>query len=145
MESCGFSRRFWVILRGRHAERRAGRCESRPIVNGGGGTNVALSHGMNSAAPWTSNPADYSAAIVAASVHAGTYQRPVRRWVQTHQMALNQRPTAFVSVCLAVLNRTPKVVRDLEANLQRFFDETGWKPEESKVVAGALHCRLVTK
>jgi menaquinone-dependent protoporphyrinogen oxidase len=53
-------------------------------------------------------------------------------------MALNQRPTAFVSVCLAVLNRTPKVDRDLEANLQRFFDETGWKPEESKVVAGAL-------
>ena len=93
---------------------------------------------QNSAAPWTSDPADYSAVIVAASVHAGTYQRPVRRWVHTHYMALNQRPCAFISVCLAVLHRTPKVERDLEATLQRFFDETGWKPVESKIVAGAL-------
>ena len=93
---------------------------------------------QNSAAPWTSNPADYSAVIVAASVHAGTYQRAVRRWVQAHLVALNQRPCAFISVCLAVLNRTPTVERDLGAALQRFFDETGWKPAESKIVAGAL-------
>jgi menaquinone-dependent protoporphyrinogen oxidase len=99
------------------------------------GVSVSL---QNSAAPRTSNPADYSAVIVAASVHAGTYQRSVQRWVQTHHVALTQRPTAFVSVCLAVLNRTPKVERDLGANLQRFFDETGWKPLESKIVAGAL-------
>jgi menaquinone-dependent protoporphyrinogen oxidase len=93
---------------------------------------------QNSAAPRTSDPADYSAVIVAASVHAGTYQRSVQRWVQTHLVALSQRPSAFVSVCLAVLNRTPKVERDLGANLQRFFDETGWKPLEAKIVAGAL-------
>lgn len=93
---------------------------------------------QNSAAPWTSDPADYSAVIVAASVHAGTYQRPVRRWVHAHHLALNQRPCAFISVCLAVLNRTPKVERDLGAALQRFFEETGWKPAESKIVAGAL-------
>jgi menaquinone-dependent protoporphyrinogen oxidase len=99
------------------------------------GATVSL---QNSAAPWTSNPADYSAVIVAASVHAGTYQRPVQRWVQTHHVALNQRPCAFISVCLAVLNRTPKVERDLGATLQRFFDDTGWKPVESKIVAGAL-------
>lgn len=99
------------------------------------GVSVSLQH---SAAPWTSDPADYSAVIVAASVHAGTYQRSVRRWVSAHLMALNQRPSAFVSVCLAVLNRTPKVDRDLGATLQRFFDETTWQPKESKVVAGAL-------
>jgi menaquinone-dependent protoporphyrinogen IX oxidase len=97
---------------------------------------VSVSH---SAAPWTSNPADYSAVIVAASVQAGTYQRSVRRWVSTHLLALNQRPSALVSVCLAVLNRTPKVDWDLGATLQRFFDETMRKPNESKIVAGALH------
>ena len=91
------------------------------------GASVSLE---NSAAPWTSNPGDYSAVIVAASVHAGTYQRSVRRWVKTHLVALNQRPSAFVSVCLAVLNPTPKVERDLDATLQRFFGETGWKPGE---------------
>jgi menaquinone-dependent protoporphyrinogen oxidase len=99
------------------------------------GVSVSL---QNSAAPRTSNPADYPAVIVAASVHAGTYQRSVRRWVQAHHVALNERPSALVSVCLAVLNHGPKVERDLAANLQRFFDETGWKPLESKIVAGAL-------
>lgn len=68
----------------------------------------------------------------------GPNQRSVRRWVLAHLVALNQRPSAFVSVCLAVLNRTPKVDRDLGATLQRFFDETMWKPKESKVVAGTL-------
>lgn len=100
-----------------------------------GGAFVFL---QNSAAPWTSNPADYSAVIVAASVHAGTYQRSVRRWVSAHLVALTQRPSAFVSVWLAVLNRTPKVDPDLGATLQRFFDGTRWKPKESKIVAGAL-------
>jgi menaquinone-dependent protoporphyrinogen oxidase len=99
------------------------------------GASVSL---QNSAAPWTLDPAKYSAVIVAASVHAGTYQRSVRRWVKTHLMVLNQRPSVFLSVCLAVLDRTPKVERDLHENLQRFFDETGWKPVESKIVAGAL-------
>ena len=93
---------------------------------------------QNSAAPWTLDPAQFSAVIVAASVHAGTYQRSLRRWVKTHLVALNQRPSAFVSVCLAVLNRTPKVERDLDATLQRFFDDTGWRPMRSKIVAGAL-------
>jgi menaquinone-dependent protoporphyrinogen IX oxidase len=45
----------------------------------------------------------YSGVIVAASVHGGTYQRPVLRWVQQNREALAGRPTAFISVCLAVL------------------------------------------
>ena len=93
---------------------------------------------QNAAGAWTANPADFSAVIVAASVHAGTYQRSVRRWVKAHREALSQRPSGFVSVCLAILNPTPEVERDLKATLQRFFDETGWKPGESKIVAGAL-------
>ena len=32
-------------------------------------------------------PDDYAAVVVAASVHAGGYQRPVRRWVRTHAAA----------------------------------------------------------
>lgn len=83
-------------------------------------------------------PEDYAAVIVAASVHAGMYQRAVRRWVRAHAPALHARPTAFVSVCLAVLERTPDIDRQLGAIMTRFFRSTGWTPAESKVVAGAL-------
>ena len=87
---------------------------------------------------WDPDPQDYAAVIVAASVHAGGYQRPLRRWVRNHAEALRQRPTAFVSVCLAIVKPTPAVIRDLSAIMSRFFEAAGWTPKEAKSVAGAL-------
>jgi len=84
------------------------------------------------------DPKDYAAVIVAASIHAGGYQRRVRRWVRAHAAALHDRPNAFVSVCLAVVNRSPQVDRDLTAIMDRFIESTGWRPKEVKAVAGAL-------
>ncbi len=53
-------------------------------------------------------PHGYDAVIVAASVHAGTYQKQVRRWVRSHAQELNRKPTALVSVSLSVLQQDPK-------------------------------------
>lgn len=83
-------------------------------------------------------PGDYAAVIVAGSVHVGGYQRSVRRWVRAHREALADRPTAFVSVCLGVLEHNPHTDRELDRILTRFFDKTGWHPTMTKVVAGAL-------
>ena len=83
-------------------------------------------------------PEGYDAVIVAASVHAGGYQRRVRRWVRRHAHVLNHTPTAFVSVCLAVLQREPAVQREVTAILNRFFASTGWQPTIARNVAGAL-------
>jgi menaquinone-dependent protoporphyrinogen oxidase len=83
-------------------------------------------------------PDGYDAVVVAASVHAGRYQRAVRKWVKAHAAVLTRKPTAFVSVCLGVLQHDPKAERDLRAILDRFVSETGWKPAVSKFVAGAL-------
>ena len=81
----------------------------------------------------------YAAAVVAASVHAGGYQRDVKRWVQEHADALRDKPTAFVSVCLAVLQeQDPGVRQELQRILDRFFAATRWRPAETKIVAGAL-------
>src|SRR5207344_933045 len=63
---------------------------------------------------------------------------PVRRWVRSHAAALAGRSTAFVSVCLGVLQKTPAVDRELGAIMDRFFTATGWRPTETKIVAGAL-------
>jgi menaquinone-dependent protoporphyrinogen oxidase len=83
-------------------------------------------------------PKEYTAVIIAASVHVGGYQRAVRRWVKTHARALNEMPTAFVSVCLGVLERNLKTDQELSRIANGFFVATGWKPTNFKVVAGAL-------
>jgi menaquinone-dependent protoporphyrinogen oxidase len=83
-------------------------------------------------------PDEYTAVVVAASVHAGGYQRSVRRWVRVHARVLNEKPTAFVSVCLAVLQREPKVQEELNAIVARFLASTSWHPTTTTAVAGAL-------
>lgn len=84
------------------------------------------------------SPDGYDAVIVAASVHAGGYQRAVRRWVRAHAQVLNEKPTAFISVCLAVLQHEPKVEQELTAIIDRFLTSTAWRPAITKSVAGAL-------
>jgi menaquinone-dependent protoporphyrinogen oxidase len=83
-------------------------------------------------------PDDYSGIVIAASVHAGGYQRAVKRWVRTHAHDLDTKPTAFVSVCLAVLQKDAKVQRELKAIIEGFLTTTRWQPTTTKTVAGAL-------
>lgn len=84
------------------------------------------------------DPETYRVVVVAASVHVGGYQKSVRLWVRRHAASLAARPTAFVSVCLGVLQHDPKVDRDIDRIMEDFFTETGWRPTAPKVVAGAL-------
>lgn len=83
-------------------------------------------------------PDYYDGVMVAASIHAGGYQRAVRRWVQWHAAGLNDRPSAFVSVCLGVLEQRPEAQRAVREILERFLQRAGWRPEVTQTVAGAL-------
>ena len=83
-------------------------------------------------------PTDYDGVIVAASIQMGNYQRPVRRWVRMNAPVLNGRPSAFISVCLGVLEKRDETDRELRRILQRFLGTSGWQPSETKIVAGAL-------
>jgi menaquinone-dependent protoporphyrinogen oxidase len=83
-------------------------------------------------------PCFYAAVIVAASVHAGGYQKPVARWLRAHRFEFGNLPTAFVSVCLAVLSKQQKARDDARDIPRRFADGLGWQPTVIKVVAGAL-------
>jgi menaquinone-dependent protoporphyrinogen oxidase len=83
-------------------------------------------------------PDGYHGVIVAAPVRGGKYQKHVRRWVHAHAAVLNARTTAFVSVCLGVLQHDAIVDRALKTILSRFLEETGWQPTITKPVAGAL-------
>jgi menaquinone-dependent protoporphyrinogen oxidase len=88
--------------------------------------------------PASVRPQEYDGVIVAASVHSGGYQRDVKRWVAAHAAALNRCPSAFVSVCLGILEKNPAVQREVHAIAQRFLDRSGWHPTVIKPVAGAL-------
>jgi menaquinone-dependent protoporphyrinogen oxidase len=87
-------------------------------------------------------PDGYAGIVVAASLHGGKYQRSVRKWASRYAQTLNERPTAFLSVCLAVLQQEPRVQQELSAIIGRFLTGTGWRPTLTKPVAGALlYCR----
>jgi menaquinone-dependent protoporphyrinogen oxidase len=83
-------------------------------------------------------PDGYHGVIVAAPVRGGKYQKSVRRWVHAHAAVLNARTTAFVSVCLGILQHDAEVDRTLKTIIRRFLEETGWQPLVTKPVAGAL-------
>lgn len=84
------------------------------------------------------SPSDYDGVIVAASVHVGGVQRAVRAWAKAHAPELMRRPTAFLLVCLGMLEHDPAVTRDLERIIARFRADTGWTPGFERLVAGAM-------
>jgi menaquinone-dependent protoporphyrinogen oxidase len=92
----------------------------------------------DAATPEAPSPAGYDGVLVAASLHAGGYQRTVSRWLRRHAADLLDRPTALISVCLGILQRDPSVWADLDAGIDRFLDRAGWRPTVVKIVAGAI-------
>lgn len=84
------------------------------------------------------SPEAYDGVVVAASVHIGSFQPAVKRWVRTHAEALNQRPTAFLSICLAVLEKRPEPRHEVERIVERFFNDCRWRPTLTRLVAGAV-------
>jgi menaquinone-dependent protoporphyrinogen oxidase len=83
-------------------------------------------------------PDGYDGVIVASPVRGGKYLKSIRRWVHAHAAVLNAKPTAFVSVCLGILQHDQAVDRTLKTIIDRFLVETGWHPMVIKPVAGAL-------
>jgi len=89
----------------------------------------------------------YSAAILAASVHLGKYEREMVRFVKEHLAELDCLPNAFLSVTLSeagverpgqsheVRMRCEAGVREV---IDKFVNETGWHPKHVKAIAGAL-------
>lgn len=83
-------------------------------------------------------PQDYDAVVVAASIHLGNYQRAIGHWVRAHHRELSGMPSAFLSVCLGVLQPEPEARRELVSIMEKFFATAGWRPTVSRSIAGAL-------
>jgi menaquinone-dependent protoporphyrinogen oxidase len=86
----------------------------------------------------TPGPAGYDGVVVVGSLHAGSHQRELSRWVKRHHAALWPLPSLFVSVSLSAAQDTDEEREDVEQCIAKFVKETGWTPGRSEPVAGAL-------
>lgn len=82
-------------------------------------------------------PEPFDGVVVAASVHLGHFQRPVERWVARHAKALDAKPTAFLPVCLGILEVNPLTRMELDRIVEKFLRATNWHPTRRHFVAGA--------
>ena len=89
----------------------------------------------------------YGAVILAASVHAGFHEPEMVSFVKRHRAELEALPNAFLSATLSQAGvedtARPAAARvrfaaDVESVLARFRRDTGWTPQFTKPVAGAL-------
>jgi menaquinone-dependent protoporphyrinogen oxidase len=90
---------------------------------------------------------NYSAAVLAASVHTGSHEKEMVQFVKNHRSELERITTAFLSVTLSeagaeMRDKNPaehaQFVLDVDTMLSNFFKETKWHPTLAKPVGGAL-------
>jgi menaquinone-dependent protoporphyrinogen oxidase len=88
-----------------------------------------------------------AAVILAASVHAGTHEPEMEAFVRRHLRELNGAHTAFISVSLTEAtvedptrpeDERLEATQEVERTIERFFDDTGWRPDVVTPTAGAL-------
>jgi len=77
-------------------------------------------------------------AIVGASIHAGSHQREVSRFVMVNVTELNRCRSMFFSVSLAAASQHREEVQKAEAIAQSFPVAHGWKPQWVISLAGRL-------
>ena len=79
---------------------------------------------------------DFDAFIVAASVHQDRHQNEIEVFVAASLDVLKAKPGLFISVSLAAAfeEKTP----DATAYISDFTTRTGWTPDQSLAVAGAV-------
>lgn len=102
----------------------------------GEGYEVTLAHLKHP--PDELDPAVYDGIVVGASIHGGSHQRYVGSFVRDHFETLNRRPSAFFSVSLTAAHDDPDERAPAAELLEEFLDETGWNPDGTLAVAGAL-------
>ena len=83
-------------------------------------------------------PDGYDAVIVGASIHMGRHERNVLDYVRQNREALERLPSAFFSVSLAAHDDTESARMEVEGYVQKFVQQTGWRPRQVGFFAGAL-------
>lgn len=102
----------------------------------GAGHEVTMIRG--DASPGSLDLDRYGAVVIAASVIRGRHQRYIRDFVAGHRAVLDSRFGAFISVSGAAPEGDPAWRKGARQYLDAFLAETGWRPQATRIVAGAL-------
>ncbi len=79
-------------------------------------------------------PEGFDAVMVGASVHMGKHEDYIRDFVQKNRATLESRPSALFSVSLAAHGDA----ENAESYVEKFEEETGWRPAQVGLFSGAL-------
>ena len=79
----------------------------------------------------------FDAAMIGGPIHMGKYPDYLKDFVVTHLDWLNQIPSAFFTVCLAIHSKTEKAKIEASSYSPAFCKETHWKPNLTETFAGA--------
>jgi menaquinone-dependent protoporphyrinogen oxidase len=80
----------------------------------------------------------YAGAFVCGSVHYQRHQTALAHFVRDNLAWLNEIPTAFVSVNLAMLHKDAECRAEAKQCADAFLDETGLRTSMVRLIAGAL-------
>lgn len=86
----------------------------------------------------TVRPDGYDAVIVGASIHMGKHENYVLDYVRAYRDTLERLPSAFFSVSLAAHDNTEEAREEVEGYVEKFVQQTGWRPSKVGLFAGAL-------
>ena len=76
--------------------------------------------------------------ILGSSIHMGEHEKRIRAFARQNRAALETLPSAFFSVSITAAEDTEEAHAKVEEYVEKFEDETGWKPGTVAVFAGAL-------
>lgn len=80
----------------------------------------------------------FDAAIIGGSIHMGDYPHYLKKFVTTHRDWLNQAPSAFFTVCMAIHSKNEKEQLEARVYGQKFIKKTNWQPDLMETFAGAI-------
>ena len=82
--------------------------------------------------------ADFDAVLVGGSVLYGKHQPYLTEFVTRNAKVLNRMPSAFLSVCGALIGTWPEGPATASKYVSEFIAKTGWRPTVTKSVAGEV-------
>lgn len=84
------------------------------------------------------SPKNFDVVLVGSSIHMHKYNTAVRQYVMDNITILNNKPSAFFSVCMAVASNISEEQEEAEKIAKDFLGQTGWNTNTIWHIAGAL-------
>lgn len=81
---------------------------------------------------------DLDGVVVAGPVRFGRHPGGLRRFARRNRDALHGTESAFVSVSGAAMSDAPEALEEARAYAESFLERTGWTPDATLCVGGAL-------